>query len=440
MKGKHIAILLGILLGVSALALLTAGCKTEKKQFQAGFGKVEISPDEGVELGSYGNESERQCRGVWTSLYALALALTDENDETLIIVITDLSWGNVSMNRQVRAKVKAAYGIPEDHVLVGGTHNHNAPSPASNNPKNVEYMQQWYDGVMKAIDKAMKDRKPASIEVGRTETENLVFSRRYVREDGNYVGGGPNTYNVQSNSPIVAHESEADEEIQMVRFVREDAKDILIAQWQSHACNINADRDKDFHYMASAEWPGVMREAVEEALDVHCMYMQGAAGNMGCHSRIEGEMAVEDEEDFFAIGELLADYVIKANEANGTFKKVNRGAIKTKQYQMSVTTREGVNVEGDQRPEMNTVAIGDLSLVTLPVELFDTSGKWLKDNTPYAMTLIMDYACGNGGYQAPDWAYPHQCYEVLNGIYVEGTAEKMMQYHLDTLKEFYEAK
>lgn len=432
---------IGILLLTLILIVGTMGCGTGKKDFQAGFGKADITPGEGVELGSYGNSAIRKSRGVWTPLSALSLVLTDAEDNTLVLIVTDLSWGNVTRTAQIRTEVHNKYGIPKENVMLAGTHNHNAPDYESSYAKNVEYMKQWKDAVMESVAKAMDDRKPATMEIGRTETENLVFSRRYERADGTFVGGGPADMNPQSNAPIVGHESEADEEIQMVRFVREEGKDILITNWQSHACNIDANRNKDFHYMASAEWPGIMRDTVEQELGVHCIYMQGAAGNMGCSSRIEGEFALEDSTDFEAIGQALAGYVTKACKTDGTFTQIETGLIKTNQHKMQVTTREGTVINQEQKkPELNTIAIGDLSLVTLPIELFDTSARWLKDETPYDMTLIMGYACGDGGYQAPDWAYEHSGYEVTNGIYEKGTAEKMMNHYLDTLKEFIKEK
>lgn len=434
---------------VTCISMLT-GCGKEKA-FQAGYGKVDISPEAGVSLGSYGNADTRLTKGVWTPLEAVAIALTDAEDNTLILVVTDVSWGKITQVEQIRAKVSSKLEVPKENIIVGGTHNHSAPDMGyDTNPLNAEYVQQWEANVISAIEKAMADRKPATMEVGRTETEDMVFSRRYVREDGNFVGGGPSSYNVKSNAPIVAHETEADEEIQMVRFVREEGKDILITQWQSHACNINWDRNQDYHYMASGEWPQVIRSTLESELDVHCMYMQGAAGNLACMSRIEGENLYNAESDpntgaigyndFQAIGEKVASYVIDTYQKEDGFKKVATGLIQTNQYKMPATLREGKAAAENDKPELNTVAIGDMSLVTLPSELFDSSAKEVKDATPFEMTLIMGYTCGTWGYEAPDWAVEHGCYEVAHGRYELGTADKMMDHYIDTLNELHKTK
>ena len=436
---------------VICISMLT-GCGTGKeKAFQAGYGKVDISPEAGVSLGSYGNADTRLTKGVWTPLEAVAIALTDGEDNTLILVVTDVSWGNITRVEQIRAKVSSKLEIPKENIIVGGTHNHSAPDMGyDTNPLNAEYVQQWEANVISAIEKAMADRKPATMEVGSTETEDMVFSRRYLCDDGLYMGGGPSSYNTTKSSVIVDHETEADEEIQMVKFVREDAKDILITQWQSHACNINWDRNQDYHYMASGEWPQVIRSTLESELDVHCMYMQGAAGNLACMSRIEGENLSKAESDpntgtigyndFQAIVEKIASYVIDTYQKEDGFKKVATGLIQTNQYKMPVNLREGKAANEANKPELNTVAIGDLSLVTLPSELFDSSAKEVKDTTPFEMTLIMGYTCGAWGYEAPDWAIEHGCYEVDHGRLELGTADKMMDHYIDTLNELHKTK
>ena len=432
---------IGLVILVLALLVGTVGCTTSKKDFQVGFGKQDITPEEGVGLGGYGNTAQRLNTGELSPLYALATVITDAEDNTLVLVVTDLSFGYYTQTQQVRAAISSKYEIPKENIMLAGTHNHNAPDPSSSNSKNVEYMKTWLQAVEKAVDQAMEDRKPATMEIGRTETENLVFSRRYVREDGNYVGGGPASYNVESNAPIVGHESEADEEIQMVRFVREEGKDIIITNWQSHACNIDGNRDKSPHYMASGEWPEVMRSYVEQELDVHCIYFQGAAGNLGCRSSIEGEFALDDTKNYQAIGETLAQYVIDACNETDVFQKVETGLIQVNQYKMAINKSDGTPAKQDKdKPELNTISIGDVSIVTFPFEFFDYSAKWLKERTPYDMTLFLGYANGSAGYMAPEEFWDHGSYEVLNSHYERGSAEKAMTHFLDTLEDMREAK
>lgn len=432
------AVLLFLVLTMVAAAFGCGGEGNSKNgEFRVGFGKVDITPDDGVSLGSYGNDSSRFTKGVLSSLYSLTLVMTDQEDNTFVFVVSDIVYSTPRITEMVRAAVNKEYGIPKENIIDAGTHNHNGPSVTYDSDANNMYWSHYAEAVTRAVGKALDDLQPAVIEVGRTKTDSLVFSRRYVRSDGNYIGGGPDKWNVQSSAPIVAHETDADEEVQLVRFVRE-GKDILLVNWQSHACNIDGSRDKDLHYMASGEWPAVMRDIVEEDLGVHCMYIQGAAGNMACMSRIPDEFAVEDSKDFQTIGKLLAETIVSACNAQDTFSGISSGTIQTDHVLLPVDSVDGG--PSNNNPELYAIAAGDLSFVTFGPELFDTEAKKLKEETPFAMTVIMGYTAHAGGYVAPDWAWDHGCYEVNNTQYARGSSEKIFGYFSDTLKAFKEAQ
>ena len=406
----------------------TAAVNEQGTDIRVGFGKADITPDTGVSLGAYGNDDVRLTRGVLSRLYTLALVITDQDDNTFVLVVSDTVYSSPKITEMVRTAVNSAYGIPKENIIDAGTHNHNGPSVGYESEANNAYWADYAEAVTQAVGEALADRQTAVIEIGRTQTDALNFSRRYVRSDGNYIGGGPDKWNVESTAPIVAHESEADEEIQMVRFVRA-GKDILLTNWQSHACNIDGSRDGELHYMASGEWPAVMRDVVEEELDVHCMYIQGAAGNMACMSRISGEFAVEDYRDYQAIGERLAGYVVNACSASGTFEEIRGGGLQTDHVLLPVDSTDNT------KPELYTIALGDLSFVTFGPELFDTEAKKLKEETPFAMTVIVGYTAHSGGYVAPDWAWDHGCYEVNNTRFARGSSEKIFEYFLGALRK-----
>lgn len=404
---------------------------SENKTILAGFGKMDVTPFEMVHLGSFNNGMQRLSTQIKENdpFNALCLALTDEDDNTMLFVVTDLSWGHIEWAVKLRQFVWERYGIPGDHVVLGGTHNHSGPdwySEASETLANRAYLEHWFNGIQSAIYMALKDRKPATVHIGRTKTKGLNFVRRYWREDGNLIGGGPQQYYVASDSPIVCHETEADEEVQMVRFVREEGKDILIGQWQNHGCHIGGTK------LCATDWIGPHRRKVERELGCHYFYMQGCAGNIQTGSRIKEEYPKKMTED--QIGYAVADTVIAAYRKAGTFRQVQPGKIKTVQQTFCADDVRGDPWEG----ELNTISCGDISAVTFPVEMFDTSGKQLKAATPYEMTLLMGYSCGIHGYCPDKDAFKHGGYEATSRG-VAGTAEKLIQTHLDALNQMHGA-
>lgn len=429
---KMISLILVFVMALSVCGCASTGEKkidpkqTKFKSFVAGFGRADVTPWAPVHLGSYGNALDRLSTGVRDNFYALTLAMTDTEGHTLLLIVTDLSWGYITQTEQVRAAVLEKFGIPGEYVMLGGTHNHNGPewmNEGAAEPENVVYLEKWLEGVVASVEMALADRKPATIQVGRTETQDLGFVRRYIREDGNLTGGGHATTYISSDSPISHHETEGDEEVQLVKLIREDDKDIVIGQWQNHGCHDGNTT------MASTDWIGYTRNKVEAELDCEFIYMQGAAGNMGTTSLITEEYPVAKSTQ--QVGEELADVIIAACKDEKAFKAVNTGTIKCKQYQYT-----DVNYGGGSQwtGEMNSIAIGDLSLVTLPVEMFAESGIAIKEQTPFEMTLIMGYTNGVCSYVGTRLAFQNGGYGIVDGRGTEDSADNMIKIYIDNLK------
>ena len=400
---------------------------------KVGFGKVDVTPFEPVHLGSYGGALQRLSTEVRDNFYAIALAITDEEDKTLLLVVTDLTWGTIWHTNIIREKVLEKYGISKEYVMLGGLHNHNGPDvlgAAEETPPNLRYAEFWHNGIMEAVEMALADRKEiVSTEIARGKTEGLAYVRRYWREDGNFLSGGPKKYSVQSDSPIVRHESEPDEELQVLRWKREGGKDIVIGQWQNHGCHFGNTT------IAGTDWMGPMRKQVEKEVDCHYFYMQGAAGNLDSRSRIPGEHIERDVDEY---GQAVGDAFIKVCRDDSAWTTVKTGRIQTIQQKFSAV---GVN-EKEWTGELNSIHLGDVSIVTFPVEVFDSIGKELKEETPYEMTLLMGYTNGVTGYLPTREAVLNGGYEVFGpvGRGAEDTAERFIDTYLTSLNELYQSQ
>ena len=69
--------------------------------------------------------------------------------------------------------------------------------------------------------------------------------------------------------------------------------------------------------------------------------------------------------------------------------------------------------------------------------MFCNSARQVKDQTPFAMTMV--FSCTNDGaaYIASNEAFDHGCYEVDNRRFVRGTAEKAVENFLDMLNQLH---
>ena len=401
-------------------------------KFVVGYGEVDITPTSEVHLGSFQNAMERVSTGVRNEFYAKTLAFTDADGNTLLIIITDLSWGHTNQLSWLRAKIPQLYDIPAENILLGGTHNHNGPEwmgEGYNQAKNQTYFNSiFFPGVLQSVKLALEDRSEAQMMIGADKTEGLTFVRRYIREDGNLTGSGHQDSYVPSDSPIDHYESEGDEEAQFLKIVREGKKDVLLAQWQCHA-NLYGNTT-----IAGTDWVGPMRDKMEEELNCHVIYMNGAAGNMNPNTKGKFTADYPNVNSCDDKGEMIADAFIEMVTSDGFFTNVASGKVQVKQV---IYIGKQYSTSAAWEGEMNSVVIGDLGLVTMPVEMFAESGVAIKEGSPCDMTLIMGYTNGICSYAPTRIAVENGGYEVIGGRAQEDTAEKMVEIYINGLKELH---
>ena len=82
-------------------------------------------------------------------------------------------------------------------------------------------------------------------------------------------------------------------------------------------------------------------------------------------------------------------------------------------------------------------SFGDVGLAAAPYEMFDTSGKFIKENSPFAMTIVAELANGGNGYFPSEQAFVYGGYECDTTKYVCGTAEELADQYVAMLTEQY---
>ena len=164
--------------------------------------------------------------------------------------------------------------IDAENVMINASHSHAAPAIYNNAGNVALYMKTFYAALYRAADEAMHDLAPATISAGNARTENLNWVRRYLSlKDGSYLGNWPDP---ELDPTEAKHETEADNQLQVLRFERGEEKDIVLVNWQCHTTPTGSKSGGD----VSADWAGAMRDAVEKTEGVHCAFFQGAAGNL----------------------------------------------------------------------------------------------------------------------------------------------------------------
>ena len=439
--------------------------------YRVGFARVDITPTESVPLAGLGRSSQRMSRCVRDELYASCFAISDEQDNTVILMTTDNQEGPVRHADMVRAAV-APYGIPADHVVVCGTHTHAAPDPWNfEEPSMTRYREMLEVKLAQCAVSALEDRKPAKIYLGETETKGMNFVRQYR----NTTPDGEHHYfsvhcGVEVMDETTCHATEADPTLHAVKVVREDCPDLILVNFRAHGTMILG---IDL-FVVSADYVGGLRSAFEKDTDAILTYFNGAAGNISPTSKIPGETITTD---INAYGRLLSDFVHQALEhmteleyhpietrrhilaapvnhpseeeaaicreavafweATGDYegsKKVGAAINLHSPYQaIEVLGRSTMDATVDM--ELNAIALGELAIVTAPGEMFDSITVRTEDNAPFRKVLAFGYANGMKGYLPDRRAFETGTYEVDCCKFVPGIGEMIGDKFLEMLSD-----
>jgi hypothetical protein len=83
--------------------------------------------------------------------------------------------------------------------------------------------------------------------------------------------------------------------------------------------------------------------------------------------------------------------------------------------------------------ELDAIRIGGMAFVTAPYEMFSSSGRYIKDNSPIDMTMV--FSCSNmyGAYFPTRAAFEYGCYESWTAYYAPGCAEATAEKFVEML-------
>lgn len=399
-------------------------------------------------------------------MFVTCLAFQDEVGGTALLFASDTLSGADWMWEVVSKHT----GIPEDHINISGSHTHAGPCVR---PERINEDKKWYldfmgQRLVEAAKQAIDDCKAAAISVASVQTQRMNFVRQYRMADGSYGNGSGDVKN------IVAHESEADHELQLVKFTREGGKDVILANFQAHQTMTSGTNRTDL----SADSCGAMRAKMERELDCHFIYFTGACGNVTPGSRIPGEARFTNEQ-YVAHGEALADYAIAAENA---YCPIKVGEIQTKRMKLDLPVdhsqdhlegiarsirdewkRTGDNVRcgamckevglhsiyhaesiidklelGETYDlELNVMSIGELGFVIADYEMYDTNGMFIKEHSPFEMTIVATCSNDYRSYLPSAVAFEHGGYTVDRCRFKPGIGEEMAQRYVAELENLH---
>ena len=473
---KLLSLILALVLTVSLCACGTSGEKTEGTDegagaaadiLQVGYGKADITPLDPVPMGGYGRSTDRISKGLLNYLYVTCIAITDADGNTILLYGMDTtSPGEAYMN--CAADVSNATGVPLQNIVMSASHTHSAPDYSAGVGDAVQTLKR---GLLNAAEDALADRKPAEMFIASVETEGMNFVRHYLMNDGTYAGSNFGS----TASGYKAHSSEADPILQLVKFTREGDKDIILTNFQCHPHQTGGANQ----YMLSSDVVGEYRAAMEKD-GVEVAYFSGAGGNINSNSYIEELNATKDFREW---GVKMAEYAKSAQYTPVATGKVQAVEVKyegvtdhsmdsyagtcsqlyTAWEQGSMTSEEVIAAAKEEGLELHSVyhakaivtkaalgrsenfevwaySFGDVGFIAAPYEMFDNNGQYIKENSPFDMTIIATLCNRARGYFPSEDIYEYGSYEVDVTKYVKGTGEELAELFVSMLNDLYASK
>lgn len=427
-----------------------------------GYARENFSPDKAVHMNST-KIGEKVMEPIFTTCLSLS-----QGDKRVLIIGMDLRNVYKHFTEIVIPQITEATGVPADAIIFHTPHNHSCPDASSTS---FECVLDWrerigFPAIVKAAVAAVADEKAVTGVFGANGVcENVSYVRRYQKEDGTYVGIA--TAN-KSEAPIVAHESEADPSLRVVRIAREGGKDVLLVNFQVHAAGALGSHGDS----VCADFVGPLRDILEEKGDCLVMYYQGGCGNTNYATRIEEEKPFKPA-DYREAGQRLAyatrealakEEPLQIGQLKHRYGSVVGAVNHTKDHLYDQAKAIGEEPDMEKRKEMMhavgidsnyvraaiikrknmpmcedievaSVAFGDVAMTFCPFEMFDINAKQLRQASPYKMTFACSYSLNYRGYMPCHQMFPHGEYEATMCHYLPGTGENVVLGQLAQLQD-----
>ncbi|KPK36096.1 MAG: hypothetical protein AMJ65_16685 [Phycisphaerae bacterium SG8_4] len=427
-----------ILTFASASILLVAGGKggmsTTAHALEIGVATVDITPPLGMPMRGYASRKELS-NGVWDPLYAKSIVF-DDGDRRASFVILDLI-GPPPKDVCERIRQRAEQELQISTILFLAVHTHAGPDlkpdlPSKENPWLPTLERKIYD----SIESAASSKTPVTVETGYGSAD-ISYDRRVVNPDG--------TVTMLWSNPDRKENTPVDQTVGVVGLKGTDGKWVAILV--HYACHPVVFEGSNLKY--SAEFPGVMRNYVEEHLGGACLYLQGACGEINPYDRPR-----ESNQETYSImrqtGIALGKEVVHIAQSMKPVEKKSL-TLRTHQYVTDLKYRYDLKDEKvkefyiktrgqeyyermirDRRPvieaETPIVLLGDeIAWVGFPGEFFDDFQIAVRKRSPIAHTFFLGYCNDVFSYFPTIQAASEGGYGASYSTYVEvGAGERLV--------------
>jgi hypothetical protein len=453
---------------------------------RAGFGKTELNPPLGLQM--LGMPGSPRGEGVVWPLHGRVMVL-EVNDTRVALVSLDLLGLNSDTVAEWRDAISHASGIPAGHILIGCSHTHRAPSPfldATDDPESAAaFLDVARERVTAAATEAVANLQPAELLSGEAQAPGVGFNRRPM-----YANGEVGTHGWTWLPDFSGMEDTPDETVRLLMARALDGSPLGgVIDFSCHPTAMGHEP------VYSADYPGVLTEAMEARRGGTWGFLLGAAGDTSTP-----DPSSRDEESGFGIehtarmGEALAE---AADRAIAAARSEPAHSITVASTHVAVKQRlatpelvelarwyleerpadvdeiefsrklsghdftfadgkqvgnerhaqemlrmwawqQGPNAQLVEQLEVQVIAVGDTAIVALPGEIFTEFGRRIVAASPFAFTMVVSIANGSHGYIPTSVAFSHGGYEprfALPSRLEEDAGDKLTEVAISLLQQ-----
>jgi hypothetical protein len=421
--------------------------------YKVGIAKTDITPPVGIFLAGFADRNEPS-QGAYHPLRAVAVAI-DDGQTPLLIVGAEL-LGFYDKAPAVRRAITRATGVPENRIILNGSHTHCGPSirewDTRHGPLDETYIASLIEQLADAAAKAWQSRQPAKLKFGNGSCGMAMSRRRPDPDNPPQVFGQllPNPDGISDHDvPVMTIES-PDGELRGVIF--------------NYACHPTSNGE----LLAGGDYVAYALDAVEhEHRGAIACFLQGCGGDqkprpVGPNGETFGCRTIEQVNEVGSelgaavnaviasntLDEIIGPISITQEILNLECEPVDMDAVNAAKtpdqhwlmHQWAAyhenRIAQGLSEERVVPFEMQTVRFGDsLAVVTLAAEMTAEHGIRLKRDLADAFdhVLVLGYTNDIVGYIPVKRQIPEGGYEVWRanqihkrtGPYVERTEDQI---------------
>jgi len=245
----------------------------------AGAARVEISPPPGIPHAGWGAQAHQVAAGIDMPLYSTALVLR-QGQVAAAIIDLDLIGFNDEQIKLMVAEIASRSRLSPGCIRICSTHTHSGPNyfrselATEGLDKLHCYMADLPGRLADAVELAMRSLRPVRALFGEGYSP-ISVNRRARTAEGRIVVGR------NEHGPV-------DHTVRVVRLVTA-AQDTVatLLHYSCHPTLVGWQND-----LITPDYPGPARVEVEKAVGGLCLFLQGAAGDVGPIQAPSGNLAI----------------------------------------------------------------------------------------------------------------------------------------------------